>query len=80
MNMYFKYDRQNNTKCRKYMKIYMDDKYVLHDIINPDLTSVISHTYIVNWLSIFRFRVFLHMVLMSTYHEPLTEMYILPEQ
>ena len=40
-SMYFKYDRQNSTKCRKYMKIYMDNKYVLHDIINPDLTSVI---------------------------------------
>ena len=33
-----------------------------------------------NWLSIFSFRIFLHIVPMSTYHEPLTEMYILPVQ
>ena len=34
----------------------------------------------VNWLSIFRFRIFLHVVSMSTYQKPLMEMYIFPTQ
>ena len=41
---------------------------------------MIKHTYMDNWLSIFRFRIFLHVVPMITYQKTLMEMYILPAQ